>query len=72
MRSLKIYLKTVAVTAFCISLVFGTYMGFCSVYEAMQKRLFDDDRGAVVIGGKYIKIFDKEFYFFGDQLTMFD
>lgn len=63
MRSLKIYFKTVAVTSFCLLLVLGTYIGFCSVYESMQKRLFDDNRGAVVIGEGYFKFFDKEFYF---------
>lgn len=63
MRSLKIYLKTVFVTAFCVLLLSGTYIGICNVYESMQKRLFDDERGAVVIGENYLKFFDMEIYF---------
>ena len=63
MRSLKIYFKTVFITVFCLLLLSGTYMGFCSVYESMQKRLFGDERSAVIIGENYFKIFDKEFYF---------
>ena len=63
MRSLKIYFKTVLITSFCISLLLSTYIGFCNVYEAMRMRLFDDNRGAVVIGEDYFKFFDIEIYF---------
>lgn len=63
MRSLKIFLKTVAVTVCCIVFFAVAYLGVVRVYEAMQSRLFSDDRAAVVIGKDYIKFFDVELYF---------
>ena len=66
MRNFILFLKSSVITGFCILLFFGTYMGFCSVYESMRERLFDDSRSAVIIGDNYFKFFDKEFYISSD------
>ena len=66
MRSLKIYFKTVIITSLSLLVIVGIYIAFCSVYEAMRERLYDDNRSAVIIGENYFKFFDKEFYFLAD------
>ena len=63
MRSLKIFLKTVAVTSVCIIIFLSAYLGVVRIYESMQSRLFSDERAAVVIGEDYIKFFNIELYF---------
>lgn len=62
MRNFILFLKSSVITGFCLLLLLVTYIGFCRVYESMRERLFDDTRGAVVIGDNYFKFFDKEFY----------
>lgn len=59
----KIFFKTVAVTGFILVCLTGTYLGFCRVYESMQRTIFADERRAVIIGEDYIKFFGMEFYF---------
>ena len=63
MRSLKIFLKTVAATVCCLLFFLSAYLGIVKVYEAMQSRLFSDERAAVIIGEDYIKFFDIELHF---------
>lgn len=63
MRSLKIFLKTVAATVCCLIFFLSAYLGVIKVYEAMHTRLFSDERAAVIIGEDYIKFFDIELYF---------
>ena len=63
MRSLKIFLKTFALTSCCMFFFLSAYLGVVRIYESMQSILFSDDRAAVIIGEDYIKFFDMEFYF---------
>ncbi len=63
MRSLKLFFKTVAATSCCLLFLSFAYLGIVRVYEAMQSRLFSDERAAVVIGEGYLKFFDIELYF---------
>lgn len=63
MRSLKIFLKTVAATVCCLLFFLSAYLGVVKVYEAMQSRLFSDERAAVIIGEDYIKFLDIELHF---------
>lgn len=63
MRSLKIFLKTFALTICCMFFFLSAYLGVVRIYESMQSILFSDDRAAVIIGEDYLKFFDMEFYF---------
>ena len=59
----KIFLKASALTALCIIVFSGIYLGFCESYEAIRSVRFGDERPAVAIGEGYLKFFDCELFF---------
>ncbi|MEE0929003.1 MAG: hypothetical protein UIG59_07400 [Acutalibacteraceae bacterium] len=61
-QDVKIFFKTVAVTATVILCFAAGYFSICTAYEEMRKTMFDDKRSAVIIGDGYLKFFDLEYH----------
>ncbi len=61
-QDVKIFIKTVFITAVAILCFAAGYFSFCRTYEEMRKNLFGDYSSAIVIGDGYIKFFDLVFH----------
>lgn len=60
---IELFFKTTVLTCIIIACVTFIWQGSCCVFEAVQSRLFGDDRPAIIVGAEYIKIFELEIFF---------